>query len=56
MTELHRVQIATVLTADAELDAQAGRAGPLRRQFHELADTDGVERGNEVFLKVWASV
>ena len=50
MAELHRVRVATVFAADAELDARAGLVALLDGDLDELADTGLVDRGEGVFL------
>lgn len=48
MAEFYRIGVATVLAADAELDAGAGLTALIIGDLHELANTGLVDRGEWV--------
>jgi hypothetical protein len=56
VAELHRVRIAAVFAADAELDVGAGAAALGHGDLHELADAGLVEVAKGFFLKISFSV
>src|SRR5262245_22106851 len=51
VAERHRVRLAAVLAADAELEVVLDRAAPLDRDPHQVADTALVEGLERVALK-----
>ena len=56
VTELHRLRLTTVLTANAQLDVRTGLTTLRNRDLHELADAGLIERRKWFFLKISFSV